>query len=212
MNFPGLKDYVYQELKKKLISNAIKPGERIYEKNIADDLEVSRTPVREAINQLVAEGFIENRPRKGIFAAVISKDELVKMLDVRIALESLAIELCCKKINDNDIKELENILLKLEEKLIAKDFVKASQLDSKIHRYIAEVAGNKKLSSYINDMQDVFAYTRGHSIKWTEEKMKRSIEEHRQIIEAIASKDEKLAISIVIKDIESMREFLNEED
>lgn len=210
MKFSGLKEYVYHELKKKLISNVISPGERIYEEVIAEELEVSRTPVREAINQLVAEGFVENRPRKGVFAAVISKNELAKMLDVRIALESLAIKLCCEKINEEQIEELEEIMKNLEKMLRKKDFIQASQWDSKIHRYIAEVADNKKLSSYINDIQDVFAYTRGYNIKWTDKKVERSIEEHRKIVEAIANKDEERAIGIVRKDIESMREYLSE--
>lgn len=211
MKFTGLKEYVYHELKKKLISNVIKPGERIYEEVIAEELEVSRTPVREAINQLVAEGFVENRPRKGIFAAEISREELAKMLDVRIALESLAIKLCCERITDGQMNELRGILKKLEDNLNKKNYVEASQWDSKIHRYIAEVADNKKLTSYINDIQDVFAYTRGYNIKWTDAKVERSISEHRKIVEAIGEKDENGAIKIVKKDIESMREFLSEE-
>lgn len=211
MKFTGLKEYVYHELKKKLISNVIKPGERIYEEVIAEELEVSRTPVREAINQLVAEGFVENRPRKGIFAAEISREELAKMLDVRIALESLAIKLCCERITEGQVKELRGILKKLEDNLTKKDYIEASQWDSKIHRFIAEVADNKKLTSYINDIQDVFAYTRGYNIKWTDKKVERSISEHRKIVEAIAEKDENSAIMVVKKDIESMREFLSEE-
>lgn len=211
MKFTGLKEYVYHELKKKLISNVIKPGERIYEEVIAEELEVSRTPVREAINQLVAEGFVENRPRKGIFAAEISREELVKMLDVRIALESLAIKLCCERITEGQVKELRSILKKLEDNLHKKDYIEASQWDSKIHRFIAEVADNKKLISYINDIQDVFAYTRGYNIKWTDKKVERSIGEHSKIVEAIAKKDEESAIAVVKKDIESMREYLSEE-
>ncbi len=212
MKFSGLKEYVYHELKKMLISNVIKPGERIYEINIAEKLEVSRTPVREAINQLVAEGFVENRPRKGVFAAEISKDELIKMLDVRIALESLAIKLCCENIKDDEIKELRDILKNLEERLRNKNYIEDNQWDSKIHRFIAEIADNKKLGSYINDIQDVFAYTRVHNIKWTEEKIERSIEEHKKIVEAISSRNEKDAIKIIKKDIDSMREFLIEND
>ncbi len=212
MKFSGLKEYVYHELKKMLIGNLIKPGERIYEIEIAEKLEVSRTPVREAINQLVAEGFVENRPRKGVFAAEISKEDLIKMLDVRIALESLAIKLCCEKIQDDEIKELEDILNTLEEKLRNKEFVEASQWDSKLHRYIATMADNKKLTSYINDIQDVFAYTRVHKIKWTDEKVERSIKEHQKIVGAIASRNEKIAISIIKKDIDSMREYLSEEE
>lgn len=211
MRITGLKEYVYQELKNKLISNQFKPGERIWEEHLAEELGVSRTPVREAINQLVAEGFIENRPRKGIFAAEITKDELKKMLDVRIALESLAIRECCKNITETEMKELDSIYNTFAEALEKKDYSKASQWDSEIHRFIAKVADNKKLTAYVNDIQDVFAYTRGYNIKWTKEKADRSIKEHKKIVEAIKDRNEQIAIDIVRKDIDSMRELLSEE-
>lgn len=211
MRITGLKEYVYQELKNKLISNQFKPGERIWEEHLAEELGVSRTPVREAINQLVAEGFIENKPRKGIFAAEITKDELKKMLDVRIALESLAIRECCKNITETEMKELDSIYNTFAEALEKKDYSKASQWDSEIHRFIAKVADNKKLTAYVNDIQDVFAYTRGYNIKWTKEKSDRSIKEHKKIVEAIKDRNEQIAIDIVRKDIDSMRELLSEE-
>lgn len=211
MRITGLKEYVYQELKNKLISNQFKPGERIWEEHLAEELGVSRTPVREAINQLVAEGFIENRPRKGIFAAEITKDELKKMLDVRIALESLAIRECCKNITETEMKELDSIYNTFAKALEKKDYSKASQWDSEIHRFIAKVADNKKLTAYVNDIQDVFAYTRGYNIKWTKEKADRSIKEHKKIVEAIKDRNEQIAIDIVRKDIDSMRELLSEE-
>ncbi|HBW12591.1 MAG TPA: hypothetical protein DEF30_02045 [Proteiniclasticum sp.] len=211
MKISGLKEYVYQELKNKLIMNHFKPGERIWEEHLAEELGVSRTPVREAINQLVAEGFIENRPRKGIFAAEITKDELRKMLDVRLALESLAIKECCKNITEEQMKELDAIYQTFAKALEDEEYSKASQWDSEIHRFIAQVANNKKLAAYVNDIQDVFAYTRGYNIKWTKEKADRSIWEHKKIIEAIKSRNEEVAIEIVQKDIDSMRELLSEE-
>lgn len=211
MKFSGLKEYVHYEIKKRLISNVIKPGERIWEEAIAEELEVSRTPVREAINQLVAEGFVENRPRKGIFAAEISKDELYKMLDVRIALEALSVTLCCRNITDEQVEELRSIYEDYKGKLQKGNYSEASLQDSQIHRFIASISDNKKLAAYINDIQDVFAYTRAGNVTWSETKVIRSLEDHKNIIEAIAVRDEKNAVRLVKKDIESMRELLREE-
>lgn len=210
MKFNGLKEYVYNEIKKRLMNNKIKPGQRIWEEKIAEELEVSRTPVREAINRLIAEEFVENRPRKGIFAAEISKSELNKMLDVRIALETLSVNQCCKLITDEQISELKEIYEKYRKKLSNGEYSESSQLDSQIHKYIAKVSNNKKLASYINDIQDVFAYTRACNVKWTESKIDRSLGDHKNLVEAISNRDEDSAINLVIKDIESMRDLLSQ--
>ncbi|MDF2890285.1 MAG: GntR family transcriptional regulator [Clostridia bacterium] len=212
MKFSGLKEYVYHKVKKRLINNTIRPGERIWEDKIAEELEVSRTPVREAINRLIAEELIENRPRKGIFAAEISRNDLYKMLDVRIALETLAVSQCCKLITDEGTDELTEIYEKYRKKLSDGEYTEASQLDSQIHRYIAGVSDNKKLATYINDIQDVFAYTRTWNVKWTESKIDRSIRDHKNLVEAICNRDEDGAVNLVRKDIESMRDLLSQKD
>ncbi len=155
MKIAGLKEYIYHEMKKKLMSSKIKQGERIWEEEIANEFGVSRTPVREAINRLIAEGFIENRPRKGIFAAEISKEELTQMLDIRIVLEQLSVRTCCQLITDTEIKELNTIYKEFSIKLKNGEYGEASELDSRIHKYIVKVSDNKKLKEYIDDIQDL---------------------------------------------------------
>ncbi|WP_084757924.1 GntR family transcriptional regulator, partial [Defluviitalea phaphyphila] len=159
--------------------------------------------------RLIAEEFVENRPRKGIFAAEISKKDLYKILDVRIALETLAVTECCKLITDEQMNELKQLYKKYTEKLNSEEYAKASQLDSQIHRYIAKVTDNKKLMAYINDIQDVFAYIRPWNVKWTEEKSNRAFRDHKDLIEAICNRDEKRAVDFIKKDIEAMRDLLN---
>lgn len=210
MKFAGLKEYVYHEIKQRLINNEIKPGERIWEEEIAAELEVSRTPVREAINRLIAEEFVENRPRKGIFAAEISKEELRKMLDVRIALESLSVSQCCKLISEEEKDELRAIFRDYKRKMEEGEYEKASQLDSKMHRFIAKIADNKKLEAYINDIQDFFAYSRPYTVKWTEAKIKRAINDHKELIDALCNGNEERAIEIIREDIEAMRDLLKD--
>ncbi|SFN74175.1 GntR family transcriptional regulator [Proteiniclasticum ruminis] len=208
MKISGLKEYVYHELKKKLMEGHIKQGERIWEEQIAEELGVSRTPVREAINRLIAEGFVQNEPRKGIFAAEISKEDLIKMLDIRIVLEALSVDICCRKITDDEIIELQNIYQEYTEKLTKKDFAKASQLDSRIHKFIAKVSENLKLMEYINDIQDFFTYTRTASVLWDERKIKRSLEDHKELVEAISEKNGEKAKLHIEKDIYAMKELL----
>jgi DNA-binding GntR family transcriptional regulator len=208
LKISGLKEFVYHELKKKLMNSNIKQGERIWEEEIAKEFGVSRTPVREAINRLIAEGFIENRPRKGIFAAEISKEELIKMLDIRIVLEELSVKMCCSQISEKEINEIKEIFSEYSLMLRNGDFGKASKLDSEIHKYIARVANSQKLSEYIDDIQDLFAYTRSGVVSWNQKKVERSIKDHHELIDAIAKRDEQKAMMMILKDIESMRELL----
>ena len=205
----GLKEYVYHELKKKLMSSSIKQGERIWEDEIAAEFGVSRTPVREAINRLIAEGFVENRPRKGIFAAEVSRDELIKMLDIRIVLEELSVKMCCLLISEEEISKLKGIYSDFSDKLKKGEYGKASELDSEIHKYIAQVSNNQKLIAYINDIQDFFAYTRTGVVNWTDKKVERSVNDHHDLVEAIAVRDEAKAASLILRDIQTMRELLS---
>lgn len=208
MKISGLKEYIYHELKKKLMSSSISQGERIYEEEIAKEFGVSRTPVREAINRLIAEGFVENRPRKGVFAAEVSKEELIKMLDIRVVLEELSVKMCCLLISEEEIEALKEIYAKYKERLQSGEFGKASELDSEIHKYIAQVSDNKKLIEYIDDIQDFFAYTRTGAVNWTEKKVERSLKDHHELVEAISLRDEERATKLVLRDIQSMRELL----
>ncbi len=208
IRFSGLKEFVYTEVKEKLINNSIKPGERIWEDKIAEELGVSRTPVREAINRLIAEELIENRPRKGLFATEISNKELEKMLDIRIALETLAAKMCCEMITESQKYELKSIFENYKAKLNSNKYVEASQLDSEIHRFIAKVSDSKRLVTYINELEDVFAYTRTNVVKWTQEKKVRSISDHQELVEAICNHDDKHSIKMIQQDINAMRDLL----
>lgn len=204
----GLKEYVYREVKKSLTNNVIKPGERIWENKVAEELGISRTPVREAINQLVAEGFVENRPYRGVFAAEVSKEDLEQMLDLRIVLETFSVQECCKNITDEDLVSLKILYGDYKEKLSNGDYVKASQLDSEIHKFIARASNNKRLSTYIDDIQDMFAYSRPYKVEWTETNIKRALQDHKDLIEAIWNKDAEEATRLIQKDIEAMRDLL----
>jgi len=209
MKISGLKEFVYHELKKKLMSGSIKQGERIWEDEIAKEFGVSRTPVRESINRLIAEGFVENRPRKGIFAAEISKEELLKMLDIRIVLEELSVKMCCSMISEEEVEALKGIYREFSMKLKSGDYGRASELDSKIHKFIAQVSDNQKLIEYIDDIQDIFAYTRTGVVNWTEMKVERSLRDHHELIEAISIRNEEKALELIHQDIESMRGLLS---
>ncbi|MHB8064320.1 MAG: GntR family transcriptional regulator, partial [Ruminiclostridium sp.] len=89
-----LTDYAYSSILNMILSSEIKPGDRIREDLMAEKLGISRTPVREAVNQLVQNGFVVNIKRKGLYCVNINKSELLDLLDIRIALESISFNKC----------------------------------------------------------------------------------------------------------------------
>lgn len=129
------------------------------------------------------------------------------MLSVRTVLETLSVSQCCKLITEAEMYELKNIW-QLQKRNGKGDYEKASQLDSQIHRYIAKISGNRRLENYINDIQDFFAYARPHKVKWTETKIKRSLQDHKKLVDAICNRDEDSAIAIIKEDIAAMDDLL----
>ena len=101
-----LRDVVFNTLRQAILRGELKPGERLMEVQLANKLGVSRTPIREAIRKLELEGLVLMIPRKGAEVADITEKSLTDVLEVRKALEELAVQLCCDKITKEELKEL----------------------------------------------------------------------------------------------------------
>ena len=93
-------------------------------------------------------------PRKGLFFIELTTEEIVDLIDVRGALESLAITKCIDKIDEKGLKKLEGIIQRAEESLQQKDYKKCNDLDSLFHQKIAQATGNKKLIMYLQEIED----------------------------------------------------------
>ena len=98
-----LRDVVFQTLRQAILRGELKPGERLMEIHLAQKLGVSRTPVREAIRKLELEGLVLMIPRKGAVVAEITVTDLEDVLEVRMALEELAVKLACRKITEEQL-------------------------------------------------------------------------------------------------------------
>jgi len=112
LNYELLSQKVYRILKGKIIKRNFKPEEKILEVNIAKQLGVSRTPVREALRGLAAEGFVKMEPNLGMIVIDFSLEDLKEVLQIRRVLEGEATYIASKKINKEEIKKLEGLLKK----------------------------------------------------------------------------------------------------
>ena len=204
----GLKYTAHDIIKKMLLTGDIKPGERIREDIVAEKISMSRTPVREAINQLVVEGFVTQIPRKGIFATKFTKQQLVDIVEARTVLESYAAKKCATEATDKELQHISKIFDELKVALRSGELSKAGLLDGEFHRTIARYSRNKRISDYINDIEDIIVYARKmdtYNIRYqyTEEN---SVIQHQDILDALLSRNPEEAEKCMAR---NTREVLN---
>lgn len=144
---------VYDQLKKKIIDFEIYPGTRITESEIAEDFQVSRTPVRSALQRLEAEGQITIMPKQGCFVRSVDIESISQYYDVRITLEATAVELACDHMDDEDIDALQEEwnFERLDNEL---DMEEIKAREEAFHIGIAIGSGNPILANYLRDINN----------------------------------------------------------
>jgi DNA-binding GntR family transcriptional regulator len=147
--------YVYDEIRSRIIDNKYVPGEVLLERAISDELDVSRTPIREAFRRLESDGFVKIIPHKGVFVSGVSIDDLLEIFEFREALEKMAVRLFIAKANDATFKRIEKCS---DEQLKAHkdgDRDRFMKKDMDFHRIIAEGSNNNRLISGISSIYDL---------------------------------------------------------
>ncbi|BEP27747.1 GntR family transcriptional regulator [Helicovermis profundi] len=155
-NYKPLGEVVFDYLREAILSGELKPGERLMEITLAEQLGVSRTPVREAIRKLQKEKFVEMIPRKGAYVANLTAKDIIDVLEIRIVLEGFASELASVRITDEEIDELGEILSGFNNSLDTKDTVGMIERDNEFHDKIFEATRNNKLIDMVRDLHDQF--------------------------------------------------------
>jgi DNA-binding GntR family transcriptional regulator len=206
-----LKDRVYRLLKDSVIRHRFKPGERLLDQEIADNLGVSRTPVREALNRLGAEGLIEIVPRRGAFVIDLSAKDIKDIYEVREVLETLAIRLAVPRLSDEDLVALAQITEACSAALDRKDYVACFELDREFHDRVVRLSGNAKLAEINTLLGGNIQTTRWRHCQ-DGDRQQLSFEEHLEILEALKKRDAELASALVSDHINSVkRELLDEQ-
>src|SRR5699024_1076501 len=183
-----LRDVVFNTLRQGILKGELEPGERLMEVQLANRLGVSRTPIREAIRKLELEGLVVMIPRKGAEVAKISEKNLQDVLELRCALEELAIELACERISEDMLKELDRMFIEFQNGIRNVDLTVIAELDEKFHDVIYEATQNQKLIQMINNLREQMYRYRLEYIK-DANKREAIVEDHRLILEALKNKD-----------------------
>jgi len=181
-----LRGEVYKILRNSITSGELEPGMRLKETELVEELAVSRTPIREALNQLSKEGLVEIIPRKGAYVKRWGKDEALEVLILRETLEGLAGRLATSKMTDKDIDGLESLMTAYEKGSL--EYVEA---DKRFHEEIVNACGMERLKELIWNLYDSLQMRKILALSFhDEERIRESMEEHRRIIQALRARDE----------------------
>ena len=193
-DFLPLRDEVFNTLRERILKGVYKPGERLMEIHLADQLGVSRTPIREAIRMLELEGLVKMVPRKGAQVAKISKEDLQDVLEVRKALDTLSVKLACERITEDEIKLLNNAEKEFEKALASKDVREIAEADVAFHDVIHAATKNGRLKSMISNLAERIYRYRFEYIKQQSDGGQTLMFEHREIMKCIENRDVESAV------------------
>lgn len=154
-----LREVVFNTLRNAIIQGEFQPGERLMEITIANKLGVSRTPVREAIRMLELEGLVVMLPRRGAQVAHITVKDLKDALEVRMAIEALAVRLACERIDEAGKEEVKETCMKFKEAINTKLVPAIVEGDEAFHNSIYKASKNQKLIGLAQNLREqVYRY------------------------------------------------------
>jgi len=200
---PGpLRDRVYEALLELIITRALGPGQHLVESELAGHLGVSRQPVREALQRLNTEGWVDLRPAQGAFVHEPTEEEADQLLTVRTLLEAEAAGLAAADPTEAGLAELHEIQ-RLGLDAVARDDVDAAvALNARFHRAVMELAGNTVLAELA---AQVDRRVRWYYTPIARQRGRKSWDEHRELIAAIAGRDAELATRLMREHTEHTR-------
>jgi DNA-binding GntR family transcriptional regulator len=178
-------EVAYNYLRNAIIVHELAPGSPIVEQDISNRLDISRTPVREALKQLEAEGLIQSSPMRGYFVSEINIMDVNEIFDLRLAMELLALKTAINKITKEEIQETEEMLEELNQDCTADKFYAA---DRHLHDLITHNSCNRRLVHFlanINSQIERFRYIAA----LRPERLPHSREEHEDILKYIKAHD-----------------------
>lgn len=186
-----LTENAYNFILSEILTGHIKPGERIREDLIAEKLGISRTPVREATNQLCQNGFINYVKRKGLYCIKIDKEELENLLELRQVLEEFSYITCASKAAPEDIEALRKEISFFRALSEAEQAEKHASLDIHFHVHAAEITGSRQLVKYIQEVETLLLIVRKNLNEAYNQKevIALSWDLHERLVDAIEKKD-----------------------
>lgn len=194
--FLPLRDVVFNTLREAILKGDLKPGERLMELQLAAQLGVSRTPIREAIRMLEQEGLAVTVPRKGAEVAKMTLKGMEDVLEIREALDILACQLACVRITEEQLIVLAEKKKAFEESLKSGNVKAIAETDVAFHDVIYDATGNPKLVNMLNNLREQIYRYRVEYLK-REENYPVLIKEHNAIYDSLSNRNQDAATASI---------------
>ncbi len=181
-----LEQRVFDELEEQILSGKLSAGSRLVEQDISKRIGVSRTPVRGALQRLADEGLVDMNANRGAIVIGVSEEDLEDIYLIRMRLEGLASRMAAARISDENKQELQGSVELAEFYLEKNDAEHLKELDTAFHSIIYKASGNRLLCKILSELHRNIKAYRKRSLS-NPERVRRSVAEHREILEAILS-------------------------
>ncbi|WP_165939860.1 GntR family transcriptional regulator [Saccharopolyspora aridisoli] len=201
-----LRDQVHDELQARISDGRLRPGDRIFEQELAIEFGISRVPVREAIRMLQSAGMVEVRPRRrGVFVRSLDRQQLEELFDVREALEALAARLAAERSDSADVQRLGELATRAREALDSFDTDAMSEANTEFHDKLVAVSRNELLASMLEPLHGRLAALFRLNLE-----PERVCAEHAELYAAIAAGDAERASEIAREHVRASRAMVLE--
>lgn len=194
-NTLSLTEEIAGVVRERILNGEYGIGERIKENQIAEELKVSRTPIREAFKQLEQEGLIELIPNRGCFALGFTKRDIEDIYAIRAAVEVLAVERAVSRITEEETAKLQEAFDLMEFYTDKCNSGKVMELNKVFHQNIYNASGSRFLAHILRSYQEYVEKTRKATV-YCSKNLPVILEEHRRILEAIRLRDSKRAVEL----------------
>ena len=208
---PSLNDLAYNQIKEAILTFQFLPNQALIEGELASQLGISKTPVRDALLQLELDGLVTRIPFKGTYVSEISNQDMDYTYEIRIVLEGLAIRLAAEALTEEDFLRLEELIREHEISLDRGDYARVAKINSEFHSVIIDRCSNPRLIKVLGFLDDNLKRYRLLSISQGFRKEK-SIHEHRAIYEALMEHDPHKAEKAMRLHLESAMKDLDDQD
>jgi DNA-binding GntR family transcriptional regulator len=206
-NSQNLHEAIFQKLRLLLVEGKIAPGSKLNERELAESLHVSRTPIREAIRRLAADGLVELIANRGAIALQLNLEDVIHTFDVIADLEGFSGELAAQHISSAALSELEALQYEMMASYARRDLSSYYRLNLRIHHLINQAANNPvltKLFSQVNARIEALRFRSNQDgVKW-----EKAVEEHQEMLDALKVRDPARMRKIMMRHVQNKRDVV----
>ena len=214
LSHANINQRVYEILRERILSKHFAPGQRLNVRAISAQLGVSRTPLKDALNRLAAEGLVEIRPRSGTYVTAPSLTDIEQLLDVRRLLEVYAVELAIRRVGEPELAQIRDLVAQLRELVQHDDwrsiYQRHVELDYQLHRLIVCWSGNEQLQKVWEEV-NVHVQISRMRYRQASSQLDLAQEEHERILGAFEVRDVAAARQAIDQHIERTKHLLRQD-